>query len=226
MHCVGFPGGHCLHCLPADGVAPRCQQVRVGRLSLCSQALLVPSLSQASASTLSHSQGSEVWRVFTTSEVGHVTRGQGCPDHQTLHISGAQHFQAFCLLGKRNGGTVVREGRVSGDPRAPLRSSHERYPTEIPDHPSCVAPESGPGGVVWVRTQVHAGHVVTTGRARLRTVAHNAGARLSTLALHCLARLRMLAHSWDCAPEMGTYQSIGAGGVCVEEHKTPWSFPG
>ena len=50
---------------------------------------------------LSHDQAHdcEVWSMpTTTTDVGNVTQCPGRGVHEVLHISGAQHVQAFCHL--------------------------------------------------------------------------------------------------------------------------------
>ena len=55
--------------------------VRVGRVSLCSQVLLlplgVPPMAALASSTQNPSQDSGIWRVLTITNMGNVTQGQG-----------------------------------------------------------------------------------------------------------------------------------------------------
>ena len=46
---------------------------------------------------------------------GIVIQGQGVPDHRVLHIIGAQHFQALCLLRKSCAGNKPEGGAPSSN---------------------------------------------------------------------------------------------------------------
>ena len=61
----------------------------------------------------------------------------------------------------------------------------------------------------------------------LTSTAHDVGAWVCTLARHRLSWLHTLAPSWvQLCTCMGSCRNIGAWGIYVEGHKTPWLFPG
>ena len=86
-------------CLSTAGGETNLWLVTVGQFPLLTNG--VPPLPAPACFTRSLSQNSEGWRVLTvTMDARTKTQGEGVPDHQPVHISGALHC------------TGVRQGRV------------------------------------------------------------------------------------------------------------------